>query len=422
MNPHLERAQLLFQQSRYDLAEGELRQALAESPDNAYAHALLGFCLVKREQFQEAGEETQQAIHLAPDFSFAHYAHASVFFDRNRFPEALAAINEAVRLDPEDADYLALLANIHVQERRWSDALAAAERGLQFDPEHIGCANLRALALVKLGRKDEAGATIGSTLAKNPDNSLTHTNQGWALLEHGNAKKAAEHFREALRLDPENNWARQGMVEALKARNIIYALMLKYFLWMGKFSSRAQWGIILAGYFGNRMLEALSQARPDLAPWILPLRILYIVFALMTWLAYPFFNLLLRLNRFGRYALSREQTVASNWFGLCLAVALGGLVMCLVKGFVAPWLIIALVFGFLLIPVSVVFRCHAGSSRNIMAGVTIVLALLGIGAILVRFVSGGPSDASSMLLGLFALGAMASTWIANILVMRRPRL
>ena len=422
MNPNLERALLLYQQSRYDMAETELRQALATEPHDAYAHALLALCLAHREKYQEATDEAQQAIHLRPDFPFAHYTIAHVFFDRNRFSEALTAINEAIRLDPEDADQYALLANIHLQERRWQDALNAAEQGLQFNPEHVGCTNLRAMAMVKLGRKAEAGATIDSALSKNPDNSLTHANQGWTLLEHSDAKKAAEHFREALRLNPENEWARKGIIEALKARNVVYAVMLKYFLWMGKFSRRGQWGIILAGYFGFRILGAIARDNPDLAPWILPLQILYIAFALMTWLAYPFFNLLLRLNKFGRLVLSREQTVATNWFGLCLLLALVGLAMCAFKGFVAPWILIALVFGLLLLPVSAIFKCHTGSPRYIMAALTVLLALFGVGGIIARFANEGPSDAATTLLGLFILGTVASTWVANILVMKRPRL
>ena len=358
MNPNLERALLLYQQSRHELAEAELRQSLASDPDDAYAHALLALCLAQREQFKDATHEARQSIHLGPDFPFAHYAHARVLYDRNHHQEARAAIEEAIRLDPEDADYYSLLAGIHFDEKRWPEALNAAEQGLQFDSEHAGCTNLRAMAMVKLGRKTEAGATIDAALAKNPDNALTHANQGWTLLEQGEPKKALEHFREALRLDPENEWARNGVVEALKARNIIYAVMLKYFLWMSKLSGRAQWGIILVGYFGNRMLGAAAQTHPDLAPWLLPVRMLYVAFALMTWLAYPLFNLMLRLNRFGRLALSREQIVASNWVGACALATLAGLAGCVLYGTDSLWLSLALVSGFLLLPVAGLAALH----------------------------------------------------------------
>jgi tetratricopeptide (TPR) repeat protein len=420
MNQNLERALLLYQQSRHEMAETELRQALAADPQEAYTHALLGLCLAHREKFSEATDEVQQAIHLAPDFSFAHFAHAHVLYDRNRFSEALPAINEAIRLDPEDADQYALLANIHLQERRWQDALSAAEQGLQFNPEHVGCTNLRAMAMVKLGRKAEAGKTIDTALSKNPDNSLTHANQGWTLLEKGDPKKAAEHFREALRLNPQNEWARQGIIEALKAKNIVYALMLKYFLWMAKFSRRGQWGIVLAGYFGNRILGSIASNNPNLAPWILPLQILYIAFALMTWLAYPLFNLLLRLNKFGRLVLSREQTVATNWFGLCLLLALVGLIGCLFRSFDSVWFIMAVVFGLLLLPVSAVFKCSSGWPRNLMAVITIGIALLGLTALVQFFTGRGSLVAAKDILTLFAFCIIASTWFSNFLVGQRP--
>ncbi len=193
MNPNLERAILLYQQSRHELAETELRQALASDPDDAYAHALLALCLAEREKFEDSTHEARQAIQLGPDSPFAHYAHARVLYDRNHHQEARAAIAEAIRLDPEDADYYSLLAGIHFDEKRWPEALNAAEQGLQFDPEHTGCTNLRAMAMVKLGRKAEAGATIDAALAKNPDNALTHANQGWTLREQGEPRKALEH-------------------------------------------------------------------------------------------------------------------------------------------------------------------------------------------------------------------------------------
>lgn len=430
MNPNLERGILLYQQSRHELAEEQLRQALATDFNDSYAHALLALCLAAREQFKEATDEAQQAVHFGPDFSFAHYALAKVYYDRNRHKEALAAIEEAIRLDSTDAGYFSMLSAIHFDEKRWQAALKAAEQGLQFDPEHVPCTNLRAMALVKLGRKAEAGASIETALSKNPDNSNTHANQGWTLLERGDPKRALEHFREALRLDPENEWARAGIVEALKARNVIYAMMLKYFLWMSKLSPRAQWGIILGGYFGIRILVGLAKKNPDLMPIILPVRILYVAFALMTWIADPLFNLMLRLNRFGRLALSREQVVASNWIGACLLLGFIGLGMCVSTGlsFENPWLYFAMVFGFLLIPVAGTFRCAKGWPRNAMAIYTGVMALFGILAVLfllINHLATHPSklvDVFGMLLFIvFLIGAMGSAWAANILIAMRPK-
>ena len=427
-NPHLDRALLLFQQNRLDMADRELRQVLAADPSDAHAHSLLALCLSERKQFKEATAEAEQAIHLAPDFAFAHYARAHVLKDRNRDQEALAAVREAIRLDPSDADYRALEAALLVDLKKWPEALAAAERGLELDAEHVGCTNLRAVALVRLGRKAEAGQTIDAALAKNPDNAVTHANQGWTLLHQGEARRALDHFREALRLDPGNEWARAGIVEALKARNIIYALMLKYFLFMSKLSSGAQWGIILGGYFLNRLLAGMARTNPDLAPWVLPFRIVYVSFVLMTWLAYPLFNLLLRLNRFGRMALTPEQIVESNWVGGCLFLALLSLSGCVAFGFNSPWIMSLAVFGLLSMPLSGLFRCAEGWPRHTMMAVTLVLLLLGLGAITLLWQAGeganesagATADTAFGLLGIFALGVLGSAFLANFLASQRP--
>jgi tetratricopeptide (TPR) repeat protein len=324
-SPLLQRALVLNQQGRHDLAEKELRQHLASEPNDGFAHGLLAISCLEQERLKEAEQSAREAIGNAPDFAFTHYALARVLSSRNREDEAVTAIQEAIRLEPTDADYHGTMAGIEFDRRNWPAALAAAETGLQFDPEHVACNNLRAMALVKLGRKAEAGATIERTLARDPDDAFSHANQGWTLLEQGQRKPAMEHFRESLRLDPNNSWAQAGLVEAIKAGNPVYAIMLKYFLWTQKLSDRARWGILLGGYFGSRLLAGLSASNPEWSPWIMPLRALYIGFALLTWLAHPFFNLLLFLHPFGRHALNKDQRSQATWVGLCLALALGSL-------------------------------------------------------------------------------------------------
>lgn len=421
MNPHLDRAVLLLQQNRAALAEQELRQVLGADPEDPYAHALLGYCLNERKQFQPASEAARKAIHLAPEFPYAHYVHAKILYDRNRHQEALAAVREAIRLDPADADYAALEGAIQFHESNWPLALASAERGLESDPEHVGCTNLRAMALVKLGRRSEAGSTIEQALAKNPENSVTHANRGWALLESGRPEKALHHFQEALRLDPENDWARQGIVEALKARHLIYSIVLKYFFFMARLSSRAQWGIILAGYFGNRVLSSLARANPDLAPWVLPVRVFYVLFVFLTWTADPLSNLLLRLNRYGRLALTPAQVNASNWVGACVGLALVSLVAALAtsQGLFA---FAALIFGGLIIPLAGTFKCYEGWPRNVMLLFTAVMAFIGIAFLVLNLSKAADRSLGGALFLIFFLGMIGSPWLANVLMSQRPRL
>lgn len=427
-NPHLQRAWLLLDQSRHELAEQQLRQALAQEPDSARSHALLAVCLAERESFSEATKEAQQAIHLAPEDSFPHFVLSRVMFERNRFEEAEQAVREAIRLDPFRQDYFAQLGKIHFARRRWQKALDAAEQGLEIDPEDVNCTNLRAMALVKLGRKSEAGAAMRTALERQPEDALTHANQGWTLIEQGQQEKAMEHFREALRIDPTLDWARQGIVEALKARYFIYRLMLGYFLWMMKLTGQARWGVIIGGYVGYRVLASVARNNPALAPWIAPLLILYVVFAIMTWVSSPLFNLLLRLNRFGKLALSREQIITSNWVGLCVLGALLSLLVYFAFG-VEGALISALACGLVIPPLSAIYHCHPGWPRTAM--LSIALALAGVGLAIATLVGlsvfvqedrgARLAEFGWSMFPLFFVGAIASQFAANALVSTIPR-
>ncbi|MGH2370471.1 MAG: hypothetical protein ACRDI2_20030, partial [Chloroflexota bacterium] len=174
-----------------------------------------------------------------------------------------------------------------------------------------------------------------------------------------------------------------------------------------------------------RALRGVARAEPVLAPWITPLLVAYGLFAFLTWTADPFFNLLLRLNRFGRYALSGEQVMASNWVGACVLVALGaGVTFAATQN--PAFLIAALLAGLLVLLVAGTFRCAPGLPRRAMAAYTALVALAGLAsvAVFLALPSEGPDplDAPGIgLLGLTLLGAVLGTWIANFLSAIRPK-
>lgn len=370
-NASYQRALLLLEQGRFPDAERELKSALLESPQEAHLHAMLSLVLLAQTKLNDATSEAQQAITLDPDDALSHYALASALHARNRPGEALMPLNEAIRLDPFDPKHYALLAQIRIEQRSWRAALEAANKGLEIDPAHPNCVNLRGIALVHLGERDAATQTIEGALERDPENAVTHANQGWALLHRNQPKPAMEHFREALRIDPTNQWARSGIVEALKARNPFYRVMLMYFLFMARLSSRAQWMIVIGGYVGYRMLLSVKRNNPDVAPYVMPLIVAYFVFAVSTWLAPSLFNLLLRLDRFGRYALSDREKTGATLVGLVLLAALLVLIPALTVQF--EWIYYVGMVGVLALPTSLIMRAEPGWPRWTLIGLTLAL-------------------------------------------------
>lgn len=375
MSAHLQRALLLMRQDRADEAIREFHAVLAEDSGDATAHACLALLHAERGAWKEGDDHARQAVALTPDSPFAHYALAKVFFHRQRFPEAASAIEEAIRLDPYDADSFSLLAAIRMSTSAWKKALAAADAGLAIDPEHQGCTTARSRSLLQLGDREAAAATIEGALRRNPDDSATHTTQGWAMLHGGDPNRAAEHFREALRLDPTSEYARSGIVEALKARNPIYRWLLGYFLWMEKLPPRMRWGVVVGGFFIARIL-ARRQPASDAEGWMIGIFLAaYGAFALLTWVGDSVFNLLLLLDPLGRHALDPDQRRGAMLFGIILLVALS-LAIAGFAGGSAAMLSAAFAWGLTAMVATTIHACQRGWPRWVTVAAVSVVAML----------------------------------------------
>jgi len=409
MGSHVERALLLLRQGRYDMAEESLQRELAATPDDPFPHALLALCRSERKQHVSAIEEAKAAVTGEPDNAYYHYVLAQVLHNADRNAEALRSVEEAIRLDPEDAAHFALLGSLRFEKKDWKGALEAADEGLSKDPENVSCANLRAMALVQLGKSDVAQDTLGTALERDPENALTHANRGWVLIHEGKYKQSMESFREALRLDPTLDWAREGIVTALKAHNVVYGAILRYYLWMSKLSTRTQWLVLIGGVFLVRFLRNAQRQNPSIAPYTQPIIWAYFVFVILTWIADPLFNLFLRLHPFGRHALSRKEVHASNCVGGLLlgALVLFGIALASGSDFLA---VSAAGAAAMTIPVAATFNSETLRRFQILGLYTAALAMVGLAAFALGILD---QSAASVLGGIFVVGWVLFTWTAQ---------
>jgi hypothetical protein len=239
------------------------------------------------------------------------------------------------------------------------------------------------------------------------------------MLHEGRPKEAMEHFREALRLDPDMEFARGGIVEAMKARWWPYGLLLRLWLRLGRFGRKGQWAIVVGLVLVVNLASRVGKESPSLKPWTDGLTTVYFWFAVATWTAGPVFDLLLHLNRFGRLALSRDQRRGATLIGAILLGALGCLGLA-----AAGWkdgVAFATGFVLLMLPASAVFSCAPGRPRWIAAAVTLVLAAIGAGIlgfeIAVAANALRASDAApavALLVPAFLWGCVLSTWVLGI--------
>jgi hypothetical protein len=121
------------------------------------------------------------------------------------------------------------------------------------------------------------------------------------------------------------------------------------------------------------------------------------------------FNLLLRVNRFGRFALSQQQRITSNWIGGAFLGAFACAIAWLFSR--RPELLVAgLFFLLMVLALAGMFRAPIGWPRRAMTFYTIGLACVGIGAVAAFALD---MEQFHNLSNAFLLGIFVQGWVAN---------
>lgn len=408
----LARVQILMQQERHEEAEQILGELLAKTPADTTLLLMLSHVQLEKGNTDHALELINNALSIEPDNSLLYHTKARIAIQKDEYDTAEHCLNEAIELNPGDADFFALLASIKLSRKKYQEALDIAETSLEIDAENIIALNTRSTALLKLGRKNEAFDAIEGALREDPDNSYTHMNYGWGLLEKGNTKKALEHFREALRNDPDNEYAQAGMAEALKARYGLYRLFLQYAFWMGNLTQRYQWAVIIGFYFGVRILRIVAKNNEALQPYLIPLIILLGIIAFSTWVISPISNLFLRLNKYGKHLLDKDEITSSNFvFASAIIFVLSIPLYALLGDQVY---IATAIFGFtMMLPLSSML--NPARKKRLLLNYALGMAIIGLLSIYNTARSGELFSGYTV---LYIFSFVAYQWVANYILIK----
>lgn len=319
-----------MQQDRFREAIPQINKVLSAEPDDAHARGMLAQCLMASGKPKEARREAERAIADDPEDDYLHYVYGIICFETDDLRKAEEAVREALRLDPADANYYGALALILGRRARWRESLEVAKAGLEHNPAEVNCLNARTQALSVLGRKSEARDAIKEALQENSEESHTHTHAGYAMLRQGQVREATDHFKEALRLEPDNDYARKGMLEALRARFPVYRVLISFQTWLARMPQGTRYAVIFGLYIGARISRTVAKEVPALTPILLPLGIGYSLFVIFSWVGGPILNTTLLAHPLGRIALSRDERAEA----IALSVLLLSTIGCFVTGMI----------------------------------------------------------------------------------------
>lgn len=316
----IERVEILLEQDRFQEAEELLDTFQGSYPDSAHIKYLYARCRYRRNDPHSALRLINEAIGLNPNDPYFFCEKSMIHHHLGSSSEAFENISEAIRLAPNIAVFRGLRAGLLYGDNRFREALSDADEGLRCEPEDPICMNIRSLSQIKLNMSDEAADMIRNTLKTHPNDAMSHATTGMLFLQKGNSKEALEWFRESLRIDPTGKFAKLGLLEALKSRFFLYRWFYLFFEWMSRQSGKVQWGVILAIFGLQQILRAVVRSNPDAKSYLMPVIWVLCAFIYLTWVMEPLSNLFLRLNRYGRYTLSKDKIDNSTWTGTLLAL------------------------------------------------------------------------------------------------------
>ncbi len=417
VEPAMQRAMLLIEQSNFQRAESELKVALSQEPNNEEALVLLALCKYNVGEYLLAQETVERAISINPANDFAIHLLARIYFALRKSILAMAKIDEAILLNPYNADYFGVKAQLHLNSKDFKDALSMANEGLSVDPENLNCLNIRSAALGKLGDKEAAYETINTALETDPNNAFTHANFGFTLLEKREYDKALVHFKEALKNDPNSEYAKAGLIEALKSKFFIYSLFLRYSFWIGNLKGKLQWAFIIGFYVLFRVLRSTAENNSSLQPVLIPIMVGMFIFAFSSWFLSPLHDLFLFLNPYGKYALSNREKRVARLVGALLFVAMISL---LIYAFFSTdhWLGLAGFSLLMLIPIGSMYNGETKRSDQILVSYTVITAIIGLLALWLSLVNGILINFISF---FFLIAIFVYQWVANFVISKANR-
>lgn len=403
----------LLEDARFHEALVVVDGELHEQPDDPDLYAMRALVLLSLERRPEAHAAIDSARGLGPSSPFTHYAAAEVALASGEMADAIHESQAAQAGAPDVPEFALVEARARARAGQWEATRRIAARVIYEDPD-----NEDAAVLLTAAKAMHAPGPLGDEEWRRltqqfPTNPWARSGRAWSHLQSGRFREAHDEFAQALALDPSSEWAKQGMVLALKARNPMYALLLRSLLWMGRLPDRTQTALVLGGLLGYNGARSLARTQPELQPILVPLMVAYGLFVLLSWLADPVLNLLLMARPEGRKLLRPQDKQEAVLVGSCLGAASLLLVLALAASWTGGYLA---AFGVALSSITVAAAFHLdGVARRAFLAAAAAFVTLSVlsGAV--------PSPTSGSLVLIAIIGIVLTTWISRALRSKERR-
>ena len=193
-----ERVHELLEEERLDEALAEAERLVAQAPESAEAHCLVGMVQAQRGAVETALSALERALALDPRLASARLEKARVLYDETRFEDVIETLREQRCVE---ALYLAASALYELGEHEEAEDVCDQALALEELPE---LRHLEALVRLQRSEPDKALAAARRSIELDPELAEGHHALGLSCTQLGQIEEADAAFARAAELDPES--------------------------------------------------------------------------------------------------------------------------------------------------------------------------------------------------------------------------
>ncbi|OIR07176.1 2-O-methyltransferase NoeI [mine drainage metagenome] len=209
-------ARALWTEDHHDAAAAELAALLANEPDHARAHNLLGAICLEREDHETAAEHFIRARALRPDLPEPHNNLGNVHLARHELQRAAACYRAALACDRDYVEALTNLGSVLNSQGEHGAAERVCRRAVQLAPQFAGAHCNLGNVLLSLGRVGEAVAAYREALRLSPGLVEALINLALALEEPAYLVGTIDYYEKKLALQPDSYLPQVRIAQALQ--------------------------------------------------------------------------------------------------------------------------------------------------------------------------------------------------------------
>jgi len=221
-----------FRRGEWAKAEEGARRLLEEDPQSSSAMVYLALCQFNQKQRDQAAITLGDARKLAPDSFLVHHACVEIALLTMDTATAQSSLAVLHRQQPDSAEVALLQAGFEGLVGHQERQAAWLQEARRRDPDDQDVQVAAVKYLLQHGQRRQAGEELQAMLTRWPEEAEIHCLAGEQALHSGNSRQAQQHYRDALRLDPQREKAREGLMEALRSRNLGYGWSHRLLPWL----------------------------------------------------------------------------------------------------------------------------------------------------------------------------------------------